>query len=207
MVAVQFNWQMTAPGPWDSIVAADRRAAHPVIQFETEFDPNSNTLVSITPAELTLVEGNSGELEILVNDVDGLYGFTLIVNFDSTIIQVTDANPQEADFLDSLNQFVVINSVDNEKGTIELSITQQYPATARSGSGILGKIPFQVVGQGRSEITLASVQLVKAAQADPEVLATNTNGITQPNPEVLATDINGGRVLSPFMTYLPLIEQ
>jgi len=201
LVAVEHNWSLTAPAPWDtdvlSAVAASRRNSRSNLQFQATFDPNSNALVSLSPAESIVRKGDTTETEIWANDVNGVYSFAIEIHFDPKVVQVTDVDPlrngiqiARGDFLE--NQMTVFNKVDNENGIIELNVTQTGPIKGQSGSGLLGKIPFQVVGPGHSDILLDSVQL-----GDDDM----------PNPQLMTTDSRDSAISSPFMSYLPIITR
>ena len=201
MVAIQFNWHEAAPSQWGSQlsqnVAVGRRSVRPTAQNYTNLQ--SDALVSILPASLILSNGAMPELEIHVDSGRDIYGFTVELSFDPTVVQVRDADPQAegiqiapGDFLETLNQFVVINRVDNEAGIIELSMTQTYPAESRSGGGVLGRIPLKVVGQGRSDIRLTSIQLTDNERLESQVIIANHEHSI---------------IRSTFMSYLPIITQ
>ncbi|MEM7536248.1 MAG: SdrD B-like domain-containing protein, partial [Chloroflexota bacterium] len=172
-VAVAFNWLQSAPGPWDDVVASGQSLFNLGI-----YRPASLLLSDASAAQLTLsptqaeisVLGEATEVDIAVEDVSNLYGFSIELSFDPARVQVKDINPIEngvqirvGEFLDVLNQQVLVNRVDNDAGTIELAVTQTHPATAKAGSGVLGTIEFEGVANGQSNIQFSSIQLVDDA--------------------------------------------
>jgi len=167
MTAVQFNWGKSTTAHRTPLRQAQRA--------------NTQSALLISPTEATLrSEGETIEMELKVEKVTNLYSFSIIATFDPTLLQVGDANPNESgiqlrpgDFLDSANQFVLINQVDNDNGTIELSVTQTHPAQAKSGSGVLGTITFQSTSEGNSPIQLTQVQLVDDSSPDPQLIPAN----------------------------------
>ena len=167
MTAVQFNWDKSSIAHREPVRQAQRA--------------NKQTAVLISPTQASLRnEGEAVEMELKVENVSDLYSFSIIATFDPTLLQVRDANPNESgiqlhpgDFLDTAKQFVLINQVDNDNGTIELSVTQTHPAQAKSGSGVLGTITFESIGEGNSAIQLTQVQLVDDSSPDPQLIAAN----------------------------------
>ena len=185
MTAVQFNWHKNNVTHRASVRQAQRTS--------------TQTKVLLSPTETRLGhKGDSTEMELQVEQVNNLYSFSIEGKFDPTLLQVRDANPNQSgiqlrlgDFLDSANQFVLINQVDNDNGVIQLSVTQTHPAEAKSGSGILGTITFESIGEGNSAIQLTQVQLVDDSSPNPQLIATNTQ--------------NGQVVIGPQRVYLPLV--
>jgi hypothetical protein len=168
MVAVQFNWDRIAPGPWAGAGAAGQRAfaeREPVLSDVTQMaiDP---------PWPLLSGLGESAEMHIEVRQVTNLYAARVQLTFDPSVIQVRDADPrpsapgvqiQAGDFLDPSHRFVLVNEVDNRAGTIDFAVTQLAPARARSGSGVLATVLCELVGTGSSGMQLTSVRLLDDA--------------------------------------------
>jgi hypothetical protein len=208
MVAVQFNWDETAPGPWPGaagplpqpLSASGREDSSPFPRREGGQGVRLATQVVITPSLATLTSiGETVEVEIRVQDVADLYAARVQVTFDPSVVRVRDADPRPSapgvqilpgDFLDALNQQVLVNSADNTAGTIDFAVTQTYPAEARDGSGVLATVVFEAVGQGSSVVHLASVRLLDDSQPDPVEIAAGTQD---------------GRVTVAHSLYLPVI--
>ncbi|MEM7536066.1 MAG: SdrD B-like domain-containing protein [Chloroflexota bacterium] len=169
-VAVAFNWLQSAPGPWDDVVASGQSLFNLGIYRPASLliSDASAAQLTLSPAQTTIdVLGEATEVDIAVEDVTNLYGFSIELSFDPTSIQVKDINPIEdgtqirvGEFLDVLNQQVLVNRVDNDAGTIELAVTQTHPTTAKEGSGVLGTIEFEGIANGQSSIQFSSIQLV-----------------------------------------------
>jgi hypothetical protein len=183
MVAVQFNWDEMAPGPWPGAQARARSAA--VERRPAAMDAATQVVVSPSSAPLAGL-GERVELDISVEDVTDLYGGRVQITFDPSVIQVVDADPRGSapgvqirpgDFLDLFNQFVLVNEADNTAGTIDFAVTQLHPAAARSGSGLLATVEFEAVGEGSSGVNLANVRLGDDTRPDPlEILAGTVDG-------------------------------
>jgi len=183
MVAVQFNWNETAPGPWSVVRSASRRASRSMTRIADVAGVDSadaDAAVAIAPTVSTIEKLNDlAQVDIMAEDVTDLYGFTVVSHFDAEKLQVVDADPTLAgvqitvgELLDPGNSFVVINKVDNDAGVFELSVTQTYPATAKNGSGVLGTVTFEAVGMDETTVELtSSTRLVDSSTPDPQAIA------------------------------------
>ncbi|MEM7535318.1 MAG: LamG-like jellyroll fold domain-containing protein [Chloroflexota bacterium] len=204
MVAIQFNWKETAPGPWDTTLARSRRTARPVATRHpatVNQKADSNTGIQFMPAQTRIVElGGDATMEVHVENVTDLYAFDAVITFDPSKVQVKDVNPLEegtqirvGDFLDESNNYVLVNSVDNESGIIELAVTQLHPAEARQGSGVLGLVQFEGVAKGRSTVQFDEIQLVDAQGENTE--------------EAMSSVAHGQIQVGPYLMHLPLIAR
>jgi len=184
MVAVQFNWEQEAPGPWAGAVAEGGRktssARVPARRVA------SRGQIMLEP-ELLRSGGASqrADLDVRVQDVIDLYGAWLQITFDPRAIQVRDADPRGSapgiqlrpgDFLDTVNQFVLVNEVDNAAGTAEFAATQLRPATARSGSGVLVTLLLETLAEGSSTVRVTRAELLDDSHPDPLKLPVGTRG-------------------------------
>jgi len=189
MVAVQFNWDEVAPGPWPGAVAEQRQepaevkggareATRPEGPVLSGAEGLQTAQVVITPTLASLAGvSQTVRLDILVNNVTNLYSARLKFTFDPRVIQVQDSDPRASapgvqiiagDFLDPINQQVLINAVDNTAGTIDFAVTQTFPATPQSGSGLLAAIVFEAVGVGISPVHMDTLRLLDNTLPDPQ---------------------------------------
>ena len=173
MVAVQFNWDQTAPGPWAAAHAT--RLVAP--DWAVPADKTAETKVVIAPslAELTAIS-ETVELDIEVQDVTDLWAARVQISFDPTVIRAQDTDPRPSapgvqiipgDFLDPAFQTVLVNEVDNTLGTIDFAVTETNPAEPQDGTGVLATIRFEAVGNGTSPVHLDSIQLEDDSNPEP----------------------------------------
>ncbi|MCP4165111.1 MAG: hypothetical protein GY759_04360 [Chloroflexi bacterium] len=174
MVAVQYNWDVKAPGPWvGALTAMPELTESHMGATSADNTQEAIQVYAITQPAL----GKEVELDIQVEEVSDLYAAHLRLTFDPTTLRVQDADPRDSapgiqihvgDFLDPFNQFILVNEVDNSIGIIDFAVTQLAPALARSGSGVLAMVPFEVKGESSSEVALISARLLDDNQPDPE---------------------------------------
>ncbi len=122
------------------------------------------TVVRIVPAPQQIEGGQTSTAEIRVENVAGLWGAEIQLQFDPMLLQVQDADPGtegvqiQTGFFPSPD-FVAENKVDNTAGIISYALTQLAPREPVNGSGQLASITFQAVNQGNSDLTLSVVKL------------------------------------------------
>jgi hypothetical protein len=77
------------------------------------------------------------KVAVEVRDVVELYAVDLTIRFDPDVLQVEDANPDQAGVQPGLATFLdagmtLFNTVDNETGTVRFVMSQINPAKARA---------------------------------------------------------------------------
>ena len=112
-------------------------------------------LVCTDPIRLEIGAGQIETLKILLIDADKIYGIDLQATFDPAVVEVVDANSEQAGiqmlpgaFLKP--DFVVRNQVDNATGRLYYVITQLKPTPSATGRGIILKVHFLGKTQGTS---------------------------------------------------------
>ena len=134
--------------------------------------------VTLDPTPAITFVGDDIEVDVVVGDnVVGLYTASFQLTYDSTIVQVQDADDSDeevriapgpllaaeipgtpgSDFLVAENTVVIEGESDT--GTITFTITLLNPAPAVSEGGILATITFRGQSLGQSNLTLTSVLL------------------------------------------------
>jgi len=160
-----------------------------------EAAPNADALVRTAPVVVTTTTNAiSVPVDIMIENVNGLYGADVRLTFDPALLAVQDANPGQAGIqiglgplLTSGTYFVVINAADNVSGTIRLALTQLNPTEPVTGSGVLAHITFKPVGPtGVSSIHFTQVEL--ASRTGNPIPATTQDGTIaiQPTPADLS---------------------
>jgi hypothetical protein len=173
MVAVQFNFDAVAPGPWGAAPAQGPPELDRSLGPVGPVDLTTQVVVSPSLASLAGVS-ETVELDIAVQDVTDLYSARVQLAFDPSVVQVKDADPRPSSpgvqirpgtFLDP-RQYVLVNEADNATGEIDFVVTQLRPAEARTGSGVLATVIFEAVEQGTSPVQWVRVRLLD--NTDPQ---------------------------------------
>lgn len=120
--------------------------------------------IRLAPETLTLAPGDVGTVEIRVEDVVQLAGAEVHLAFDSTLLEVVDADPAtegmqiaHGGFLSP--DFVVQNVTDPSAGTIDYAIVCMPLDKAVSGNGVLARITFRALAEGETLVDISSAIL------------------------------------------------
>jgi hypothetical protein len=184
MVAVEFNWDQAAPGPWGSAVAASVRSLPAHKRTALPAVPLSR--VSLDPASLTITAvGQMIDVDILVENVTNLYGGRIEIGYDPGFLQVVGGDTRSSaaagqfgpgDFLDATHQYVLLDRADNNVGRAEFAVTQLRPAAARTGGGVLTTLQFETVSLGTTSLWLGGVELLDNSQPAPVEIPVEIGG-------------------------------
>ncbi len=135
------------------------------------------------------------EVPVEVRDAEELYAVDLTIRFDPEILQVEDADPNQAGVQPGLATFLdagmtLFNIVDNETGTVRFVMSQINPSEGKSGSGNLLVLYFVGKQAGTSPVT---VEKVEASNRLGEAIVVNGVDaeivVREGAPEVVATPI------------------
>jgi hypothetical protein len=114
-----------------------------------------------------MAPGDTGTLEIRVENVHQLAGAEVHLTFDPALLEVIDADPStegeqiaHGDFLSP--DFVAQNIARPGDGTIDYAIASIPVDKAVGGSGVLARISFHALSEGETLVTIRSMLL-----ADP----------------------------------------
>ena len=127
-------------------------------------DAQGGARILLAPETLALAPGDTGTLEIRLEEIAQLVGVEVHLTFDPSLLEVTDADPAadgaqiaHGDFISP--DFVVQNVADPSAGTIDYAIACMSLDDAGSGSGLLARINFNVLAEGETEIKIRSTIL------------------------------------------------
>ncbi len=122
------------------------------------------TTTAVDPQEVKdLDPGESFTVDITVNDVTDLYGWSINLTFDPTILNVVDVT--QGPFLQQVANITPWpGQINNDKGFITpgavlFDPVQGFPSRGATGSGVLATVNFTVKGQGVAELHFARSKL------------------------------------------------
>ena len=150
------------------------------------------TEVKVDPASQTVAAGDAFHVNITVEDVANMKADQAVLNFDPSIMQVT--NVAEGDFLESTGGNAIgTKDYDNTAGRAWVGYSLTGTFTPVSGSGILATIEFETYPDapgGTHDLSLTGVVLINAN--DVEIPTGVTSGtITIPKPIVPVPVLSG----------------
>lgn len=120
--------------------------------------PGGTTWVRVKPASGNYGWGETIDIEVWIEDVDGLYAGDVQLSFDPQVLAVVDANPATPaiemfprnDLLSP--DWVIRNVANNQAGTTWYAVSQLNPSQAVSGSGAFFSFQFKTKGVGKTEV-------------------------------------------------------
>ncbi len=112
----------------------------------------------------SVAQGQQATLIIELNDVNGLYGYQLELNYAPGLIRVQDADAGKEGANLALGSFVapdfvITNATDEGAGKISLAVVQLNPSPPMSGSGELARAVVQGVSTGMADFVFGEVIL------------------------------------------------
>jgi hypothetical protein len=100
---------------------------------------------------------NTVTVDVMVGDIESLYGAQVELTFDPTLVEVVDAYDFIPDIQIEQGSFpvpddVIVNLADNSAGTIQYAVSLQGPEPGVNGSGVLARIIFHGLSDGVSDV-------------------------------------------------------
>jgi hypothetical protein len=115
----------------------------------TGFDlAQPQTVIKVAPQTLKVRVGKQTTADLAIEGVSDLYGVQLRIRFDPEALEVVDADPSQEGIQIEPGTFpapdyIVLNSADNQAGTIVYALTQMPPSEPGNGDGVIARITFQ----------------------------------------------------------------
>ncbi len=135
--------------PGDTSRLFSKPAGHGLLQ---------GTMVTIDPSSINVALGATTEVDIRIENVTDLYSADVFLTFDSTLLEVVDADPSTDDVVEIhpgtfLNPaFVEWNEVYQDYGEIYFAIYQDESGQPVTGNGVLATITFRGKAVGTSAV-------------------------------------------------------
>jgi hypothetical protein len=136
--------------------------------------------VDPTPANISSL-GSTVTVDILVSGVTDLYGVSLALSFDPSIVEVVDAQLTPGSC--PIPDFIIANTADNLAGTLNYDASSLSPSSPCSGSGLVASITFRGLAVGTSPVHFSNWLLA------------DTNG-----SEITSSTVDGEIVVSEVIT-------
>ncbi len=135
---------------------------------------SQQTVVGIVPAESSGQQGKNVAVNIEVSNVENLYAIDVIVDYNSSVLQLANAEPTLGTRAIADRGILYGSPVVNDTNSIEagciyfntslstanefrLFATSVAPADSFNGSGIVATLTFNIVGSGQSNLVLTSI--------------------------------------------------
>lgn len=135
----------------------------PILALISGAAASLNTIVYVSPPSIfdpTLIPGTQFSVDIVVEDVQGLWGYQFEMSFNPEVLQ--GVSVEVGPFLGSAGGTVLEitgSGFNNEAGTLSLTgatLWETDSAYCPNGNGVLATVTFEVVGYGGSSLKLGS---------------------------------------------------
>jgi hypothetical protein len=189
LVMVGVNLDQSCPGPWVTPSMAGLQAVQPAH-------------LRVSPVDQEVQVGDVFTVTLELEDVSNLYGADAELRFETSILEVVDADPvrpgvqvTKGTFPDPAQGTVPAWEADNVAGTARYAIGLESPAQPAEGSGTLCAITFRAKAAGTSALTIHSASL-SDQNADPIEVRTHDGsvGVTSHNVVYLPVVFKSGRL-------------
>ena len=186
----------------ESDVAASAETAATEAEGSTEDAvaiAQTSAVIRIEPATGQINTGETLAVEVRVDNVENLFAADIEIQFDASLLQVQDGDPNKDGVQVSPGtfpapDFVAENTVDNSAGVIRYALTQLPPSQPLNGSGVILSLTFQGLADGTSNVRIVKFDL-----------ATNQAQVISATPQDGSITIGaGGPTATPAPTETPL---
>lgn len=130
--------------------------------------------VYVSPSQIFVGVGQNFNVDIVVSNVQNLYGWEFTLNWSSTFLGAV--NVAEGPFLRSLNQTFFSSSINNTLGHMIVDCTLLGDVGSVNGSGVLATLAFNVKTAGQSILDLYNATLLDSSYPDPQIIACSLTG-------------------------------
>jgi hypothetical protein len=142
--------------------------------------------LQLVPNTIQLDVNTTTVLDLAVTQVSGLYGVEAHLRFDPQVLEVVDADPtREGVQLEfgtfPAPDFVALNQVDNDAGTIDYAVTQLSPREPREGSGVVAQIKVRAKQPSTTQIEIVEFILTDTSAGVIDAVAENGQVKVRPN--------------------------
>jgi hypothetical protein len=159
-------------------------------------------------------QGQVETINIVIDNAKDAYGIEVRAKFDPAVIEVVDADPAQEGLQMIPGAFIkpdflVRNTADNQKGTLQYVITQVNPSTPVSGNGIVFSIQFR--GKTLGKKTTLAIDFVEIADRQGRKLPVKGQSqalsVVQPKPPTPTPPLSTTPTLVPTQVSLPVVNE
>lgn len=119
----------------------------------------AQTTIAVSPASQNDTVGASVAVQIRINNVANLHGFSIAVEFDNSILQYRTANATNGTFLGNFLNFTYVGTQPSSSPN-RVQVDQAILGTSTtSGSGLLFSITFTALNLGTDSMHVVSIDL------------------------------------------------
>lgn len=171
----------------------------------------NGAVVHPDPPILEVGQGQVEQVDIVIENAQDVYGIEVRAKFDPSIFEIADADPA-ADGVQMIPgsfikpDFLVRNTADNQKGTLQYVITQVNPTLPVNGNGVVVSVLVRGKSLGkRGQLTIDFVDIAdrrgRKITVQPK---SGTISVVSPKPSTPTPTSNATPKLALALTPEPL---
>ena len=148
----------------------------------SDTEPEGLARAEIRIASTSLAADETLEVEIVLVDIEDLYGVQFQITYDPDLVRVADGDAglpgiqlTPAQAFQGSEVFVAVNRADSEAGTIEFIATLLGDTKPMAGDVAVASFSLQAVGSGEAVLDFAEIKL---AASDASALSVTGQGVT-----------------------------
>jgi hypothetical protein len=154
----------------------------------------------LIPQTVQLDVNTTTVLDLAITQVSGLYGVEAHLRFDPDALEIIDADPTRAGVQIEAGtfpspDFVALNQVDNQTGTIDYAVTQLSPREPREGSGVVAHITIRAKRPSTTLIEIERYMLTDTSATAIDAVGENGQVTVRRNVPWLLVGASGALLL------------
>jgi len=125
---------------------------------------SSSPTVYFSPAPVEVGWGLTKDVDVVVENIEGLYAIELRLSFPQDLVQVVDADPGipgiqvgDGDIFDGFDKYTILNDADNGTGVIKYIVSIAGSSVGKNGSGVITTITLQSLALGSAQMSFEEV--------------------------------------------------
>jgi hypothetical protein len=126
-------------------------------------DPAGNTATSLGEINncLSVVSGQTFDIDIFITDVVDLFGWDAVFNYDGSVLHLMNVDVQLFQASNPGSQVVNFSSSSfpDTSGSYTLGVGELSQGSSDSGSGVLARLTLEAAGAGTSQVSLTGLKL------------------------------------------------
>lgn len=174
----------------------------------------AGSIVRVDPPNFEVGQGQVEQVDIVIENAQDVYGIDVRAKFDPSIFEIADADTA-ADGVQMIPgsfikpDFLVRNTADNQKGTLQYVITQVNPTQPVNGNGVVVSLLVRGKSLGkRGQLTIDFVDIAdrrgRKLTVQPK---SGTISVVSPKPSTPTPTSNATPKLALVVTPEPLPTQ
>ena len=148
------------------VVCSSRAVMAPSERTASRNLTSTTPTVYFSPNPVEVGWGLTRDVDIIGENLEGVYAVEIRVSFPNSLVQVVDSDPgvtgvqiRDGDIFSGFDTYLIQNSADNSTGIIEYIISITGSQVGMSGNAFIATIPFESLAIGSAVMSFIEVLL------------------------------------------------